>query len=122
MKKIIFSLFILVACTSLKAQIANNKWTGTLQFDQPTDVLLDFKKDTVEAISTGNGQTLETMTFTVKDNILTLKKVSGQSECGDIIGKYKFELKDDSISIMLVEDGCFNRASVLDKTKWNKQK
>jgi hypothetical protein len=123
MKKILFCLFILIACSAVKAQLANQKWIGTLQLDQAVDVLLDFKKDTVDAISTGDGRVLETMLFTAKDNMLTLKKVYGQSDCGgDVIGKYKFELKDDSISLMLVEDECFNRSSVLDKTKWNKQK
>jgi hypothetical protein len=89
MQKIIFSLLILIASTSVKAQLANKKWVGTLQLDQAIDVLLDFKKDTLDAISTADGQTLETMLFTVKGNILTLKKVYGQSDCGgDVIGKY----------------------------------
>ncbi len=123
MKKIILNLVIVIACTSAKAQLANNKWAGTLQLDQAVEVLLDFKKDTLDAISLADGQTLETMTFARKGDILTLKKVYGQSECnGNVVGKYKFELKDDIVSLMLVEDECYNRSSVLDKTKWNRKK
>jgi hypothetical protein len=123
MKQIFLLLLVLVVTTSVKAQLANKKWLGTLHLEQPTDVLLDFKKDSLAAITPANGKTLETMTFTVKGNILTLKKILGESECGvDIIGKYKFELKGNNLSLVLVQDDCYDRASALDKTNWNKQK
>ena len=123
MKKIVFCLFVLIASVSLKAQLANKKWIGTLQLEQATEVTLDFRKDTLNAISNMDGQMLETMLFTVKDSILSLQKLYGQSECGEgIVGKYKFAMKNDSISLQLVDDQCPSRANILDKTIWNKKK
>jgi len=123
MKKIAFCVFILIVSMSVKAQLANRKWIGTLQLEQATEVTLDFRKDTLDAISNADGQMLETMLFTVKDSILSLQKLYGQSECAEsIVGKYKFAMKDDSILLQLVEDECPTRASILNKTIWNKKK
>ena len=124
MKKILFSLIVLTACISAKSQLANHKWQGTLQIDnQPTNVTLDFKKDTVNAIFTDSGELLENMLYTSKSGVVTFQKVSGRSECGsDIIGKYKFELKNDSVTLSVTEDICGDRAAVLDKSAWKKVK
>ena len=99
MKKVLLSLIVITACISAKSQLANHKWQGTLQIDnQPTNVTLDFKKDTVNALFTDSGELLENMLYTAKSGVVTFQKVSGRSECGsDIIGKYKFVLKNDSI-------------------------
>ncbi len=122
MKKIILLLFIVTACIGANAQLSKTKWSGTLMLDQPVNITLDFAKDTLVAI-TPDGGTLETMTFTVKDNVLSITKAFGQSDCGtDVTGKYKFDIKADSMEFTLVEDICYNRAGVLDKTKWTKVK
>ena len=122
MKKIILFFLIVIACTSVKAQLANKKWNGTLQMDQPTEVTLEFKKDTLYAVTTGNGQLLETMTYTVKNKVLTLIKVAGQSECGETPGNYKFEIKNETLVLTVDKDECYNRSNVLDKTSWKKTK
>lgn len=123
MKKIILSLIVAIACMATNAQVSKTKWTGTLMLEQPVEVTLDFAKDTLTAITNGDGQVLETMTFTVKDNVLSITKTAGQSDCGsDVAGKYKIAIKGDSMEMTLVEDACFNRAGVLDKTKWTKVK
>ena len=49
MKKIIFIAFIAFISASANAQLANSKWKGTLQLDNPTDVVFDFRTDTLEA-------------------------------------------------------------------------
>ncbi|MBL7763915.1 MAG: hypothetical protein JNL23_10860 [Chitinophagaceae bacterium] len=122
MKKIILFLFIVTAGIGANAQLSKTKWSGTLMLDQPVNITLDFAKDTLVAI-TPDGGTLETMTFTVKDNVLSITKAFGQSDCGtDVTGKYKFDIKADSMEFTLVEDICYNRAGVLDKTKWTKVK
>lgn len=124
MKKILFCLVIIVASLSAKSQLANHKWEGSIEMDnQPTPVTLDFKKDTVDAVVTANGELIEKMTYTVKNGIVTFKKVNGRSECGtDIVGKYKFEIKNDTVTLTLTEDICGNRAGVLDKSSWKKAK
>jgi len=124
MKKVLLSLIVITACISAKSQLANHKWQGTLQIDnQPTNVTLDFKKDTVNALFTDSGELLENMLYTAKSGVVTFQKVSGRSECGsDIIGKYKFVLKNDSITLWVTEDICGDRAGVLDKSVWKKSK
>src|SRR2546423_554467 len=122
MKKII--LLILGSCIfiSANAQLTNTKWKVTLAIPDSTDVIFDFRTDTVEAISTADSQSLETMVYTVQDTILTLKKITGRSECNDTtIGKYKFEMKDDGMYITMIEDNCADRANVLNNNaKWTK--
>jgi len=120
MKKIFFALTIMTVCMSAKSQLANHKFDGSIQLDgQLTDVVLDFKKDTVNAIIKGNGEILETMVYTAKKGIVTFQKVSGRSECGtDIVGKYKFEQKSGDITLTLTEDICSDRATVLDRSVW----
>ena len=50
----------------------------------PTDtqVTLNFKKDSVEMIINENNFIGETMAYTIKDDVITLKKLSGNSPCG----------------------------------------
>lgn len=123
MKKIVFTVAIIVACLSAKSQFTNYKLTGTIQMDQPTDIFLDFRKDTVDAVIVASGEMLEKMLYTVKDSTVTFQKISGQSDCGtDVVGKYKFNIKDDHITLSLIEDICYNRAGALDNTVWTRQK
>ena len=124
MKKIFFALTILAVCMSAKAQLANHKFNGSIPLDgQATDIVLDFKKDTVNAIIKGSGEVLESMLYTAKKGIVTFQKVSGRSECAtDIVGKYKFEQKSGDITLTLTEDICSDRATVLDKSVWKQSK
>ena len=124
MKKALLSLAIVIACLSAKSQFANHKWEGSVEIDnQSTPVTLDFKKDTVDALVTPSGELIEKMTYTAKDGIVTFKKITGRSECGsDIVGKYKFAIKDDEVTLTVAEDICGNRAEVLDQSKWKKVK
>jgi len=124
MKKIFISFAIIIACLSAKSQLTNHKWEGTIQMDnQPTPVTLDFKKDTVDALVTANGELIEKMVYTAKNGVVTFKKVNGRSECGtDITGKYKFVIKDDAVTLTLTEDICGDRAGVLDNSTWKKVK
>ena len=124
MKKIFFALIVMTVCLPAKSQLANHKFDGSIQLDgQPTDIVLDFKKDTVNAIIKGSGELLESMLYTAKKGVVTFQKVSGRSECGtDIVGKYKFEQKSGDVTLMLTEDICTDRATVLDKSVWKQSK
>jgi hypothetical protein len=122
MKKIIFLFFVCFAFISATAQLTNTKWKVALSIPDSTDVIFDFRTDTVEAITASDSQTLETMVYTVQDTILTLKKITGQSNCDDtVVGKYKFEIKDDEMYVTMIEDNCADRANALNnKAKWTK--
>jgi len=121
MKKIIFIAVIGFLGITANAQLANAKWKGTVQMDQQVDMFLSFKKDTLEAITVEDGQVIETMKFSIQDSVLSISKVFGQSECSDAESKYKFEIKEDELTLTLVSDDCPDRSSVLDGSKWKKQ-
>ncbi|QEC67349.1 hypothetical protein FRZ67_08590 [Panacibacter ginsenosidivorans] len=122
MKKIIFIAFIAFISVSANAQLTNSKWKGTLQLDSPTDIVFDFRTDTLEAIVAADNSSLELMKYSIKDSILSIQKISGQSDCDDsAIAKYKFEINSEGLLLTVIEDGCINRSGVLDNTKWVKE-
>ncbi|MGC4035048.1 MAG: hypothetical protein QM764_03740 [Chitinophagaceae bacterium] len=124
MKKLLFTMLVLGGCFCAKAQFTNHKFEGTLHIDnQDTPVTLDFKKDTVNALITTTGEVLEQMLYTAKNGVVTFKKVTGKSTCGsDIVGKYKYAMKNNAITLKVAEDLCGDRAGVLDQTSWKKAK
>lgn len=116
MKKILFVLFASVACMGAHAQLANTKWKDTLLLDNPVEVIFDFGKDTLTVTVAADGSLLETMSYTVHGQELSITKIAGQSDCdGTTAGKYAFELKDDKLHFSLLKDDCINRGAVLDK-------
>ena len=121
MRKIILFLFIAFTAISANAQFTNTKWKGTLEIDPATDVLFDFRKDTAEVFVLSDNSSLEIMLYTIKGNELTLQKITGKSDCDEtVIGKYKFEMKNDEVVLIRMDDGCDDRGNVLDKSKWTK--
>ena len=121
MRKIIMILLIPFIAISANAQFTNTKWKGTLQLDPPTDVVFDFRKDTAEVFTLSDNASLEIMLYTVKDSVLTIQKITGKSDCDEnVIGKYKFEMKNDQLVFIRMEDPCDDRGNVLDKSKWTK--
>jgi hypothetical protein len=123
MKKIIFIFLISLTSITVNAQLKNTKWKGTIHSDNDIDAIFDYRSDTLEVSNTGDGSSLETMTYAIKDSILTLQKIYGQSNCdatGE--GKYKFEIKDDLLYLMFISDACDDRSSVLNNSKWSKVK
>lgn len=121
MKSILVLLFTFFAAASVNAQLANSKWRGTLQLDNPVEVIFDFGKDSLKCVVAADNSELETMNFSVKDSVLTLKKLYGQSNCDTAEGKYKFAVKDTELTLWVMEDACTDRSSVLDNTKWKKE-
>lgn len=123
MKKSLIFLLAAFASVTLNAQLKNTKWKGTIQTDNKIDVVFDYRSDTLEVSNTGDGSNIETMTYTVKDGVITLKKVYGQSSCdATSTGKYKFEIKDDVLFLTQISDTCNDRTSALSDSKWTRIK
>ncbi|MDB5248382.1 MAG: hypothetical protein JWQ40_2776 [Segetibacter sp.] len=122
MKKIIFVFFVSFTSLTLHAQLKNTKWKGTLNLENKIDVVFDYRNDTLEVINSQDNSSIETMSYTIENNILTLKKLSGQSDCDQAPGKYKFEINNNTLTIALVLDACDDRAPILDNSKWTKIK
>ncbi len=121
MKKLIILLFILFAVYNVQAQLTNTKWKGALRIDDSPEVIFDFGKDILKIYMYSNSATIENMTYTVTDSAFTLKKIEGQSDCdNEVLGKYKFGIKDNELSVKLLADDCSDRSSALNDTKWTK--
>ena len=121
MKKITIFLLLAFAAVTTNAQFAKTKWKGTLQLDNPVDVVFDFGKDSLSVYTAADNAGLETMTYSAKDTVLSITKAYGQSSCdGQTTGKYKFEIKNDELTLTLISDDCADRSSVLNNTKWKK--
>ena len=123
MKKISFFLLLAFAALGAHAQLSKTKWKGTLQLENPIEVVFDFGKDSLTVYNTADNSGLETMSYTAKAGVLSIKKAYGQSSCDDqVTGKYKYAIKDGELSLVLVSDDCADRSGVLNNTKWKKTK
>ena len=123
MKEIIFIFLISLATITVRAQLINTKWKGTIHSDDDIDAIFDYRRDTLEVSNISDGSNIETMTYAIKDSVLTMKKISGQSNCDTTgEGKYKFEIKDDVLYLALLSDACSDRTSALNNSKWVKIK
>lgn len=121
MKKVISVLILFAVVNATKAQLDNTKWKGTIQADEVIDVVFHFSKDTLTVMNAGDASTIEVLTYNAKDSIVSFQKVNGQSDCGtDTIGKYKFEMKNEAVTFVLIDDSCEQRGAVLNNTKWTK--
>jgi len=121
MKKSVFVLFVLFTAIACHAQLAHTAWKGAIKGDNPQAAVLKFGKDTL-VLKGADGSVLETMTFLLKAGTLTIKKISGQSDCDNVAaGKYTLVFSGNAFSITLLADNCGDRSSALDKTRWVKQ-
>ena len=122
MKNILFVILVSFTFIPAIAQQTPMKWKGKLNLDSPTDIILNFKNGTCEAVRVADSQSIEIMNYTLNDTLLTLQKISGDSDCDTTsIGKYKIEKKNNSVLVILISDDCSDRSNALDNTAWIKQ-
>ena len=123
MKNVVFTALLTMISVSLAAEIQNTKWKATIHGDNPRNVIMDFHKDSVSLFTISDGSLVEAMTYSVKDDIISLLKIDGQSDCDNVgVGKYRFRIKNGLMYIKLLTDPCPDRSSALDSTKWFKWK
>lgn len=120
MKKIIFFFLVAFVTFNAEAQLVNTKWKGTIHTDSEIDVIFNYTTDTLDVVSAGDGSSIETMTYSIKDSTLNLQKINGQSDCDGSAAAYKFVIKDNLMYITLISDNCNGRSSVLNGSKWTK--
>ena len=107
MKAILFSFVLLISCTFAKAQLANTRWSGSIMAPSIVDVNLVFTKDTLKITVAGQSDVLETMTYTVKDSVITIKKVFGGSPCNDgSSATMKYIIKGNNLFLSVLNDPC----------------
>lgn len=104
---------------TLHAQLAGTKWNTRINAGELINTILDFGKDTCTLYTVADSTLIETMTYSVKDSIVTLSKVDGQSDCdAGTPATYKFKVTDNKLSLIMVSDDCSDRSSAFDNTKW----
>ncbi|MFM9908706.1 MAG: hypothetical protein ACKVOW_05140 [Chitinophagaceae bacterium] len=124
MKKILSLLLISVSIVFVgNAQLTDSKWRSTMNIPQPVETFLHFKKDTLLLSVVADGSLVETMVFSISKDTLKLTKVSGMSPCQDnIIGLYRFEMKEDKLTITPLSDDCPERSSAFNAEPWTREK
>jgi hypothetical protein len=119
MKFFVCICFSLLAVFYTEAQLSQTKWKTTMLLDAPKNVIFDFGKDTLTVYTIADSILIETMKFTDKDHVLTMMKISGQSDCDNATpGRYHYVLDHDTIRVTMVSDSCQDRSSVVDGSKW----
>lgn len=115
----IASIFIWQSSTGTTETLSNTKWYGTFNVPGPMSGTLEFKKDT--ALLSIEGEVVESMTYKQKGDTLVFQKIYGQSPCDEEIGEYKFQLKDNVLVLMAMQDACEMRASAFSKEGYKKE-
>ena len=114
MNKFLLTMIIMMIGYVANAQLSNTSWKGTLNIEGGMDVLFNFSKDTLDVLNAEDNSSLETMTYTVDDSVLTLKKLYGASQCDTTAGRYKYVItNDDQMRLTLLSDKCSSRADAI---------
>lgn len=123
MKKIILVFLCLLSYIFMQAQLRGTKWRATIKGDNPRNVIIDFKDNTMDVYAVFDSAMIETMTYTVDGQSFSVKKIDGQSDCDNTVtGKYKFRIVKDSMYVSVLSDPCNDRSTALNATKWIKWK
>ncbi|GAB3021923.1 hypothetical protein [Spirosoma pulveris] len=113
--------FSLQANAQTKNPLANTAWQGEVYLEQPANVVFTFKTDTVDMRLSDTKEIIETMTYTVKDDVMTWKKTSGGSPCDTQgSGRCRYTITNDALTLTVIQDDCEARASSLPGTPFKK--
>ncbi len=104
-----------------QAQLINTKWKGSLDIDGGLPVQFNFGADTLIVVGTNDFSTLETLHYTQTDSVVTFQHLYGESRCdSSTIGKYKFEMSQDTAHLRLIEDKCEERSAAINNLQLKK--
>ena len=111
MKTLFFLVIALSLSFSLSAQstdslhLTNTKWSGIVHAPDDMDAVFYFTKDTLTLFGSSE-EIIEQMSYSLRSDTLTLKKISGLSYCGDEAGVYKISITDNKLSFVSIADAC----------------
>ena len=118
MKKTIYMLALCFLCLHAHAQLANSKWKTTLHVDPPINVLFSFSADTLVVTNADDSSSLETLRYSLKDTVLTLQKLYGQSGCDTAaVGTYSCLINTDEMHLKIISDVCNDRSDAIGDVK-----
>jgi len=117
-------LFLLLAFSaiSVSAQLENTKWKNSMNIPDPVATSFQFKKDTAFLYTAEDDILIETITYSIRDGVLKMIKVTGGSPCSTEVGSYKIEFKDEKLFLTPIEDACSERSAAFPTSGWVKEK
>lgn len=99
--------------------LSNTKWIGIVNVPSPEQCTLEFKSDTMFLYI--NNDIIETTSYREKGDTLIFKKISGKSPCGDEAGEYTYHIKENVLTISLLNDMCSARLNAFTPEGYKKQ-
>jgi hypothetical protein len=130
-------LSVLVLCQG-KAQgkpsltLTGTSWKGTTYVPDPLICVFKFSKDSarllyvddreiniadglggLKAVTGKDSAALETMTYRLSGDTISLHKVEGGSPCGEEIGQYRVLVSNGKLKFILIQDPCAVRPYAL---------
>ena len=118
---IIIAAFFMLTITA-NAQLINTNWKGTIMAPSEVNVVLQFKKDTLNIVVAGTGNVIESMKYSVKDDVITINKIAGGSPCSnDVTATIKYAVKDTTLILVPLSDPCDERKNAWPPAGFSKQ-
>ena len=103
--------------------LKDTKWSATLNIPAPVFVIFEYSDSKVEMFV--DDMVLESMSYTLKGDILFFKKISGGSPCHvstDEGGTYKFRIDGDKMKLELISDKCDARSMSIKNAEFTRIK
>lgn len=123
MKTLALILLLVAFGTSSQAQLTDTKWKNFMNIPEPTETILQFKKDTLLLIVVIDGSVGETMKYSISKDTLKISKLSGFSPCAEgMSGLYRFVITEDKMTITPISDECQDRADAFKPEAWIREK
>lgn len=123
MKKIFLAFVILAAFGStVQAQFTGKKFRGYANAPDPMEMIMEFKNDTLNMYLAADFRLVETMSYSLQGDTMTISKLFGQSPCKNgTSGLYKMVLEENKLFITPIKDECTDRFYAFNKDPWIKE-
>lgn len=103
--------FAFGSANAANAQFANTFWKGQFNIPDPTQMILQFKTDSL-CLNYPDSTPFETMSYKISYDTLTIRKLDGQSECSyDQDATYEIKIKDNKLFVTPLNDDCSVRVA-----------
>jgi len=122
MKKILLIggiVFFTSLISDLHAQSINNKnWKAYLDAPINDTVTFHIQSDS-SFVTNSSGEVVIRVHCMITGDTLTIVNQDGEQHgCADQKGRYKIDLKDDSLIFTVIDDACEGRSQALQGAKW----
>lgn len=119
----------LLALTSLSARaqaqsaqpLAGTAWRGIMRVPNPTEVVLQFRQDSLILIEPASREVVEIMAYTRQGDQWTWRKLLGSSPCDDQArGTCRYQISQGELRISVVHDDCPERGFAITEAPFRK--